>query len=121
MGGHPAGSAGATSGGEVVRRASPGDGLVEMGVDVDSARDDEQPGGIDHIRVWGTLQVAADRDDFTVHAEDVGARLTGAVDEHAVADEKRPRGTRGGACAASWPRGGRLTGQCASVQTDGRV
>ena len=56
-----------------------------MGVQIDKARRDDQPAGIDHL---GALMRpdAADLGDASVFDSDVAAktRRTGAVDDHAV-------------------------------------
>jgi len=61
-----------------------------MRVDVDEARRDEEPVGVDRLARGRVRVDATDIDDHTVAHRDVGrrARRTGAVDDRTTADEE---------------------------------
>ena len=72
---------------EVVASDRPHERQLHMRVRIDAARDDEQVARIDHLRARRRIELGADRRNFAIDAEHVGAITVRGIDDGAAADQ----------------------------------
>src|ERR1700730_9502053 len=76
---------GAGAGEKIVGRLRPAEGKFHVGMRIDSARNNEFPGGIDDF-VHFHIELGADNGNFLILDQNVGAVVVGGSDDTAVKD-----------------------------------